>query len=272
MEDTIRLLPRAPGASDEDVELQPHPQTPSGPHATPRPQQAKNSPRVVISIVVFWICGAAFFGGHLAFFLWLDEKPVKQTLSQGRQSAAANIFAVFVDISLIGGLGVAYNQILWRLLRQKAFPARVIDKLVHLPGSPWEFISCSMLRQLVHIKRVLIIALLCVGIPFALVFPPGAVSAEFQNQLKETLHNVKTMNISDYGNGTVQQFVEHSLFEVNGDLNYNAAQARPKLKAMAAQVLASGEPVKFDSPCGSSCAYNISLEGPSFRCEEPEWG
>lgn len=46
--------------------------------------------------------------------------------------------------------------------------------------------------------------------------------------------------------------------------------ARPRLKAMAGQVLASGEPVKFDSPCGSSCAYNISLEGPSFHCEEPE--
>ncbi|KAF7550273.1 hypothetical protein G7Z17_g5834 [Cylindrodendrum hubeiense] len=46
--------------------------------------------------------------------------------------------------------------------------------------------------------------------------------------------------------------------------------ARPKLKAMAAQVLASGEPVKFGSPCGSSCVYNISLEGPSFHCEEPE--
>ncbi|RSM07172.1 hypothetical protein CDV31_008724 [Fusarium ambrosium] len=78
------------------------------------------------------------------------------------------------------------------------------------------------------------------------------------------------MNISDYGNGTIQQFVEHSLFEMNGDLNYNPAWARPQLKAMAAQVLSSGEPVKIDSPCGSSCVYNISLEGPTFHCVEPK--
>lgn len=37
---------------------------------------------------------------------------------------------------------------------------------------------------------------------------------------------------------------------------------------MASQVLASGEPVKFKSPCGNSCQYNISLEGPRFHCKE----
>lgn len=37
---------------------------------------------------------------------------------------------------------------------------------------------------------------------------------------------------------------------------------------MASQVLASGEPVKFESPCGSSCRYDISLDGPRFDCKE----
>ncbi|KAM0429227.1 hypothetical protein ACHAPT_006441 [Fusarium lateritium] len=207
---------------------------------------------------------------HWDFFRRIDNKPVDKTLSQGRQAAVANILAIFVEVSLLGGIGIAYNQILWRLLRKKALQARVIDKLVHLSGSPWDLVHWRVVRHLWHIKRVWVIGLLCAAIPFAAVFPPGAVSTEFGNQLPKTLHNVKTMNISDYGNGTIRQLVEHSLFELNGDLNYNQAWARPKLKAMAAQVLASGEPVKFDSPCGSACTYNISFEGPSFHCQEPE--
>lgn len=160
-------------------------------------------------------------GSHLAFFFWLDSKPAAKTLSQGLQSAGANILAVFVDIFLIAGLGVAYNQILWRLLHKKTFPAQVINKLVHLPGSPWDVVRPSIFLRLIHIKRVSAITLLCALIPFALVFPPSAVTTKFENKLEKTLHNVKTMNISDYGNGTIRQFVEHSLFEVNGDLNYN---------------------------------------------------
>ncbi|KAF5658986.1 hypothetical protein FHETE_9614 [Fusarium heterosporum] len=75
------------------------------------------------------------------------------------------------------------------------------------------------------------------------------------------------MNISDYGNGTYQDFVEKSFFEMNGDLSY-MNQLRPGLNALAAQVLSSGGPVKLDSPCGASCVYNISIEGPQFNCRE----
>lgn len=53
-------------------------------------------------------------------------------------------------------------------------------------------------------------------------------------------------------------------------LIFASAWSRPQLKAIAAQVLTSGEPVRIDSPCGSACVYNISLEGPTFHCVEPE--
>ncbi|CEI70386.1 unnamed protein product [Fusarium venenatum] len=269
MEASSRLLRRGP-ESLEDIELQQRPLACSNPHITTGLQRTKRSYKVFFLMLIFWSCGLAFVIGHHYFFIRLDQKTVKETLSQNHQSAAANFFALFVDVSLIAGLGVAYNQILWSLLREKAFSTQVIDKLVHLHGSPWELIHPSILRRMLHIKRLVVITLLCAGIPFALVFPPGAVTTDFQNQQRETLQNVRTMNISDYGNGTIQQFVEHSLFEVNGDLNYNQLWVRPKLKAIAAQVLASGEPVKFDSPCGSACVYNISLDGPGFQCEEPE--
>ena len=41
---------------------------------------------------------------------------------------------------------------------------------------------------------------------------------------------------------------------------------RPGLNALASQVLSSGEHVRLSSPCGSSCEYDISIEGPRFRC------
>lgn len=162
-----------------------------------------------------------FFLSHLLFFqFYLDGKPAKKTISQSLQAAMANIFALFVDICLIGSLGIAYNQILWRLLRKKPFQAQVIDKLAHLPGSPWDLVHFKILRRFTHLKRVWVTTLLCAMIPFALIFPPGCIETKFQNKLETTLHDVKTMNISDYGNGTLHQFTEHSLFEMAGDVNY----------------------------------------------------
>ncbi|RTE83966.1 hypothetical protein BHE90_001488 [Fusarium euwallaceae] len=197
------------------------------------------------------ITGLGFMGCHLRFFAWLNHKPIEDTLPQGPQAAVSNTFAVLVDIFLLGGL---------RLLSKQMTPEQsAANKPAHLSGR-------KIFSKTLHNRLV---SFVCLGIPFALIFPPGAVTTE-SALLKQTLPNVKTMNISDYGNGTIRQFVEYSLFEMNGDLNYNPAWSRPQLKAIAAQVLSSGEPVKIDSPCGSACVYNISLEGPTFHCVEPE--
>lgn len=156
--------------------------------------------------------------GHLAFFNWLDGKPAR---NQGLQSAFSNIFAVFVDITLLGGLGHACNQILWRLLNTKKIPIQLTKTLVDLSDSPWDLWRFKVLRSICHIKRVWFVSLVCAMIPFALIFPPGGMTIEFENQLKTKLHNVKTMNISDIGIGTIRSFVEHSLFQMHADLVYN---------------------------------------------------
>ena len=78
----------------------------------------------------------------------------------------------------------------------------------------------KILRRSTYFKRVWVTTLLCVMIPFVLIFPPGCVETKFLNKLETTLHDVKTMNISDYGNGTVHQFIEHLLFEMLGDVDY----------------------------------------------------
>lgn len=148
-------------------------------------------------------------GGHLGFFLWLNGKLAEDTIEQGFQTAASNIFAVFVDIFLLGGL---------RLLSKKTNPDQSADKPADRSDGP----RASWSRRLFSKRNYnRVVSLVCFLIPFALIFPPGGVTTEFENQLKKKLPDVKTMNISDYGNGTLQQFVEHSLFEMNADLNYN---------------------------------------------------
>lgn len=159
----------------------------------------------------------AFMAGHREFFVRLDGKAVEKTINQALQTTIANIFAIFVEMSLLGGIGIAYNQILWTRFRQTAMRAAVIDNLITLVASPWNVLRVTNLPRAPLAWMVAVLAALT---PFAAMFPPGALEVEFTNAVPLTMQNVPTMNISDYGNGTYQQFVEHSLFEMNGDLSF----------------------------------------------------
>ncbi|RSM07171.1 hypothetical protein CDV31_008723 [Fusarium ambrosium] len=182
MDSTQGLLRNEPGASDPGIELQDHSQTPS--EQNPASKRQNKSYKVFYLISFFYFLAWVFVLGHFGFFQFLDGKPANETISQNFQSALANIFAVFVDIWLLAGLGVAYNQILWRLLRKKPFQAQVIDKLVHLHGSPWEMGHSAIRhrRQLWALKTVIVTALACASIPFLLIFPPGGVETKFLNK------------------------------------------------------------------------------------------
>ncbi|KAF4121413.1 hypothetical protein GMORB2_1820, partial [Geosmithia morbida] len=258
-------------ATDEDVELQEGPNTPMEFLAKPEPRRGHKAWKTLVPIIVFWTLAVAFFAGHVAFFQALHNRPIVETIGQSLQSAISNFFPLFVDVCLVGCLGIACNQILWSLLRKRAFPAQLIDQLVHIHGSPWELIYPSIIRQLLRIKRVAIVTLLCAGIPFALVFPPGSVTTDFRNQLRQTMYDVNTMNISDYGNGSLHEFIEHSFYDLASDIYYDLDGVRPRLKGMASQVLASGKPVDFSAPCGNACAYNMSLDGPLFDCKDSDF-
>ncbi|EXL64506.1 hypothetical protein FOPG_19230 [Fusarium oxysporum f. sp. conglutinans race 2 54008] len=238
----------------------------SGPHQVTAPYINKKNSSATRSICIFYSVAMCFIGIHAGFFAVLNNKPVDETIGQGLSTALANILAIFVEVSLLGGLGLAYNRILGNFLGQKPVDGRE-TKLDTLASSPWNLFRRSIFLRLFRIKRLWLVGFLCAGIPFAAVFPPGALIVKFENSVNTTMSGVATMNISDYGNGTLQDFVKKSLFEMNGDLSY-MNQLRPSLNALAAQVLSSGGPVKLDSPCGASCVYDISIEGPRFNCKE----
>ena len=78
-----------------------------------------------------------FMGIHLGFYLSLNRVPLSQAfIGEPLQAAVGNILAIFIEISLLSGVAVAYDQTLWRLFRRKAIKSAIIDKLATLAASP----------------------------------------------------------------------------------------------------------------------------------------
>ena len=154
---------------------------------------------------------------HLVFFRVLDGRPTDTTIvSQGLQTAIANILAIVVEMSLLSGIAVAYNQSIWRLFRRKHLKAATIDKLMTLSAEPW-----NLVRNGLYKKAPLEWLLACssVLVPIAAIFPPGALNVVFRNDAVSVTQSVPSLNISDWGDGTRKDFARLAVFTTNGDLD-----------------------------------------------------
>lgn len=155
---------------------------------------------------------------HLAFFKLLDRKPVDQThISQALSTALANILAIVVEIALIGGISVSSDQSLWRLFRRKSLKAGIIDKLATLATSPWNLVRWNLIAAA---PLQWLLGLCCILVPIAVVFPPGALTVEFRNNVLHKEMKVPTIDLSNFGNGSLVDFSNHAVFTLNGDLTY----------------------------------------------------
>ncbi|KAF4777785.1 hypothetical protein HER10_EVM0007446 [Colletotrichum scovillei] len=233
-----------------------------------RKSRQRSSGRVIWQMIAFYVLvsgllALGFMATHMAFFTLLDGQPVATSgFSQNLQAALANFLAIAVEICLLSGIAVAYDQTLWRLLRRKALRAYIIDKLVTLVLSPWNLFRLELLTSA---PELWLIAFLCFMIPVTVVFPPGALTVEFENAvLPVTLTNVPTLDISNWGNGTARDFMRLSLMEPDNDL------IRPNLRQIASLVISLGEPVHLTSPCTGPCTYNLVFDGPKFDCNQPK--
>ncbi|KXH27926.1 hypothetical protein CNYM01_04526 [Colletotrichum nymphaeae SA-01] len=238
-----------------------------------RKSRQRSSGRVIWQMIAFYVLvsgllALGFMATHMAFFILLDGQPVATSgFSQNLQAALANFLAIAVEICLLSGTAVAYDQTLWRLLRRKALRAYIIDKLVTLVLSPWNLFRLELLTSA---PELWLIAFLCFMIPVTVVFPPGALTVEFENAvLPVTLTNVPTLDISNWGNGTARDFMRLSLMEPDNDLVY-VDEIRPNLRQIASLVISLGEPVHLTSPCTGPCTYNLVFDGPKFDCNQPK--
>ncbi|KAF1831057.1 hypothetical protein BDW02DRAFT_72192 [Decorospora gaudefroyi] len=219
--------------------------------------------RIYQQLCIFYLVALTFMGIHFGFVLYLDGKAETQTVFREElQSALSNVLAIFVEISLLSGISVAYDQSLWRLFRRKILKAITIDKLATLVTSPWNLFRKDVF---VNAKKELVFGILCFLIPVAAVFPPGALTIDFDDFVLATSRSVPTMNITNWGNGSLQSFAEHSLFTMS-DGEY--LWARNDLKLLANGVLATGAPLHPGCIGSSACDYHIQFLGPRLQCEE----
>lgn len=155
--------------------------------------------------------------GHLVLFIKLDGQPVDDSgLDQNIQGFIANILALVAELMLLAGIGIAYTQVLWRSFRQRPLRASTIDSLMSLPGTPWDLFRPEVMR---HARGIWLIGFACLLMPIAAMFPPGALTVEFQNSVSpRMLRNVPTMNISELGDGSVKAFSDYRLWTGTSDL------------------------------------------------------
>src|SRR6202012_3507822 len=108
-------------------------------------------------------------GIHLGFFHYLHDTPVNETISQGLQSAFANLLAFVIGTALSSVIAVAYDQTIWRLFSSKFLMAKIIDKLVTLTSNPWNILRLELLREA---PWQWTLVWCCILVPIACNFPP----------------------------------------------------------------------------------------------------
>ncbi|RYN95413.1 hypothetical protein AA0119_g8739 [Alternaria tenuissima] len=180
-------------------------------------------------------------GIHLSFYLALDKVPVSQAvITEPLQAAFGNILAILVEISLLSGISVAYDQALWRLFRRKPLKAFIIDKLATLVFSPW-----NLFRKDIIVSAPLewFLSLLCFLIAIAAVFPPGALTVKSEPFVLPEMQHIPTMNISYWGDGSLDDFANHALFMITADFEQREKEIRPGPQLMANGVLSTGAPL-----------------------------
>ncbi|CAN9264935.1 unnamed protein product [Alternaria alternata] len=161
-------------------------------------------------------------GIHLGFYLALNKVPVSQAvITEPLQAAFGNILAILVEISLLSGISVAYDQALWSLFRRKLLKAFIIDRLATLVFSPWNLFRKDMI---VSAPLEWFLSLLCFLIAIAAVFPPGALTVKSEPFSLPEMQQIPTMNISYWGDGSLYDFASHALFMITADFEQRFSQ------------------------------------------------
>ncbi|CAN9172654.1 unnamed protein product [Alternaria alternata] len=203
-------------------------------------------------------------GIHLGFYLALNKVPVSQAvITEPLQAAFGNILAILVEISLLSGISVAYDQALWSLFRRKLLKAFIIDRLATLVFSPWNLFRKDMI---VSAPLEWFLSLLCFLIAIAAVFPPGALTVKSEPFSLPEMQQIPTMNISYWGDGSLYDFASHALFMITADFEQREKEIRPDLQLMANGVLSTGTPLHPACYWSTSCQYALEIIGSAFNC------
>ncbi|CAI6336815.1 unnamed protein product [Periconia digitata] len=230
----------------------------NSPSKTTRSQQyelhsANTSPSPTTGDKIGWQTPTTMLTSYIAAVLWavghyiycreVDQKIVKDSVSQSWNNALAILFAQGFSIALAAAGMQAFTQILWWLLRRNPMAVSKIDALFRLNISPIYLYRIDVLRVA---PAMWFFALFFPLIAVITAFPPGALVIEQLPNVVTGTEKVPTIDVQDWGNGT---------------------GVHPQYSSIGKQTLLRGEYLTRPSPCGPNCTYEVEFLAPALTCK-----
>ncbi|KAI9644828.1 hypothetical protein NHQ30_006855 [Ciborinia camelliae] len=184
----------------------------------------------------------------------------------GAYLLASNIISSVFGIVLNFGLGIAFCQYLWRVLRVSAMKVSTIENLFLLRSNPIVIFRADFKAA----PLLFLLAILMWSIQIAVNFPTGAMTIAVAEKIRFDEVLVQTFDPSYVGDGSYadanKYFMLGSLDIVNGSLG-SANLYHDALVQLAILTMMTGDqPFWFTPDCIENCSYTIQFPGPWLEC------
>ena len=156
---------------------------------------------------------------HYLYYSHLDRVPTgfPQSVPQSLNNAISTAFAHLFSSALVGSATLAFTQLLRWQLRRKALKGSTVDALFSLTSS---YIKLSNMDVLISTPVLWFFALLFPCIPFATIFPPGALVVQPLAINSTNPMHIPTLDVDFPGNGSAVDFFKYAMFSAGTDGEY----------------------------------------------------
>lgn len=211
--------------------------------------------RTPTAILAGFILGAGFCAAHHFFYRYLDGRIVDEVrLGQSQNSAVGNAFSFLVRAFLVMSIASTFWQVFWSKLHDKPITVYEIDALHGLLVRLEEFRHISALKT---VPNLALLALLSWLMPFAIVFPPSALSVKSQYEIRPEFHSLGTPDWND-----------PDLILVSNRGGTYQGPSRWLQRLMFAT--AYGGQVLHIETIAENASHSLSFFGPAVRCHSEE--
>jgi hypothetical protein len=109
-------------------------------------------------IITYALCGLASAIGHHVYYHFMDSTIVSSTETQQWELRFGTAYSVFTITMLRAAVVAAYNQYIWKVVRDKSFSVADLDNIFSLTSDFTGFFSLALLK---YGRLVILLASLC---------------------------------------------------------------------------------------------------------------
>jgi hypothetical protein len=207
---------------------------------------------------LFFVAGTGIAIGHHVYLQSLDGTVVDNQVWIGRYSLA---MAFLVKAFLGAVISLAFTQRLWYSLQRmkNGLSIFAIDALFAADQSPLTLFSWEMWQ---NASLPAVMAAFIWLIPLIQVVAPTALTTGSSHHISTNSHcSVPTLDMMDLPDISPSSL---SLF----DVDYEGVRFQPSTTAryLVDLTAQSGQQLRWSSPCGANCTYEIHFEAPAWKC------